>query len=331
MNFWQWNLDLLALIARMRNPVLDYLIGALTWLGSEYIVIGVLSFIFLCGNKKLGYRLCLVFFISCAVVQTLKLGCRIERPWELAKKYPTEGYSYLDVLGSKAEATGFSFPSGHTVSSTALFGVLAVETKKKRLRALCIGVILVVAFSRLYLGVHTLLDVAVAAAVAGAVILAVQLFEKRPEVVRKELWLLPVITAAVSLFAMVFGWISYRDLTGIPGKDGAAQALDCIKMASCGLGFAIGYPVEKRYIRFDSRAKSAWIKAVRFLFGVAGVMVLKEGIKYAGRAVFGKELLIFDVIRYMMMILFVVCIYPVLIGWYRKRNHFKNAGKRERA
>ena len=68
--------------------------------------------------------------------------------------------------------TGYSFPSGHTMAATVLFGTIAAyfvrRTSDTRLRALIIAVagllIVLVAFSRIYLGAHYLSDVLAAMA-----------------------------------------------------------------------------------------------------------------------------------------------------------------------
>lgn len=72
--------------------------------------------------------------------------------------------------------TSYSFPSGHAVGSTVLYGVLAAlvvrELRTRRERAIAIGVatlvIALICFSRVYLGVHYLSDV-VAGVLEGAV------------------------------------------------------------------------------------------------------------------------------------------------------------------
>jgi membrane-associated phospholipid phosphatase len=60
---------------------------------------------------------------------------------------------------------GHSFPSGHATSSFALFLALAVVSRNRALQAACFVIATVVAFSRIYLSQHFLIDVA-----AGSVI-----------------------------------------------------------------------------------------------------------------------------------------------------------------
>jgi membrane-associated phospholipid phosphatase len=74
--------------------------------------------------------------------------------------------------GLSAALHTFSFPSGHTMAATLLYGVLAayaiarLRSARARL-AVVLGAVLMVAlvgFSRIYLGVHYLSDVLAAAA-----------------------------------------------------------------------------------------------------------------------------------------------------------------------
>jgi len=68
--------------------------------------------------------------------------------------------------------TTYSFPSGHTASATAFYGVLAtflvsrtrIAVERVTIIAAAIAAVALVAFSRLYLGAHFLTDVVAAAA-----------------------------------------------------------------------------------------------------------------------------------------------------------------------
>jgi membrane-associated phospholipid phosphatase len=72
-----------------------------------------------------------------------------------------------DLVQAYAHDTGYSFPSGHAMISMAFYGTIAyllfVALRNWRLRALvCLGlaiVLVLIGFSRLYLGVHYLTDI----------------------------------------------------------------------------------------------------------------------------------------------------------------------------
>ena len=65
------------------------------------------------------------------------------------------------VESARAGATGYSFPSGHTQNAFSSFGCLGMWAKGGW-RALCFAIVVLIGFSRMYLGVHTPLDVGVA-------------------------------------------------------------------------------------------------------------------------------------------------------------------------
>ena len=64
------------------------------------------------------------------------------------------------------QATGYSFPSGHTQNAVATFGGIAPSTAAPDQVAACVAVLLLVSFSPAVPGVHTPLDVGVSFAVA---------------------------------------------------------------------------------------------------------------------------------------------------------------------
>lgn len=77
------------------------------------------------------------------------------------------------VYESMMTGAGYGFPSGHAVLSTAVYGGAALTLDlggRARQRWLAVGIILLVAMTRVVLGVHYLVDV-VAGAIVGAIFL----------------------------------------------------------------------------------------------------------------------------------------------------------------
>ena len=136
-------------------PFLDAVMQAFTCFGEELAFLLLALTIFWCVSKEEGYYLLFVGFFGTVLNQFLKLLCRIPRPW-------VRDPSFTIVESARSGAGGYSFPSGHTQNAVSTFGAAAVMTKRRWVRRTCIALVVLVPFSRMYLGVHTPLDVGVA-------------------------------------------------------------------------------------------------------------------------------------------------------------------------
>lgn len=314
--FWEWNLEVLSWLAEHRQEILDTVMAILTYLGSEYVMIGLISVIFLCLDKKLAYKIGLVFFGSGAAVQITKLACRIERPWTLVNtKYTQFGerYSYVDKLGAKEGATGYSFPSGHSQSAMATYGTLAVSTPKKKWgwKILLWALPLLVMFTRLYLGVHTPFDVVVGAFIGLVFVFCVSaIFDKLYSSKKYDI-VVSAVLGGVSIASIVFALVVKATVQNVE----TAMVSDCLKASACGVGFAIGYFVERRFIDFDPKCGSVGDKIVRVILGIGGVFAIKEGVKYLGKAISTSEgfTMAVDIVRYLLVVLFALCLVPFIV------------------
>lgn len=146
--FTQW-------LFRERNGDLSKLFYALTWLGSIYATVGLAlvgsAVLFRQHKQRDVFILWLLLAGVTLLVQVGKRHFIRPRP-ELVAWYPE---------------VGFSFPSGHSATAMTLYGLLAywwirrVRTAAARLfvGTGAVSLILIVGFSRIYLGVHFLSDV----------------------------------------------------------------------------------------------------------------------------------------------------------------------------
>jgi len=290
------SMELLRLIEVIRTPFFDTVVGLVTRLGEETIGIVLLCLIFWCISKKTAYIIGVVFFMSSLTVQGMKICFRIDRPWVLD---PT----FEPVAGSKEHATGYSFPSGHTQTATALYGALGAQVKQKYLKAILFTIPFLVAFSRMYLGVHTLFDVAVSLGVTFLLIFLTVKFFTNDTVSRKREILIPAVIVLYAIAVMITAVVMYNN-----GTIEERYIADCMKAAGAGLGFAVGMFVERTYIEFSVKTKNILIQAIKFILGIAGVLALQEGLKPILGATF-----IADLARYFIMLTWITLFYPLII------------------
>ena len=150
----------------IRTPALDKIMSVITLLGGELFFMVIAVTVFWCVSKREGYYLMIVGFFGTVINQFLKILCCVPRPW-------IKNPDFTIVESARAEATGYSFPSGHTQNAVATYGGIARYTRRGWLRVVLVVLTVLIAFSRMYLGVHTPLDVGVSVLIAAALVLRV--------------------------------------------------------------------------------------------------------------------------------------------------------------
>lgn len=124
------------------NFVLDNLALLVSNLGIIYFWIVISIVIYLFGNEKgkvVAKRMIVILLLTTILTQLIKYLIMRPRP-----------YTELSNLILLDLGTDYSFPSGHTSTSTAMAYLLSKEYK----RWIFMLIPVVVAFSRLYIGVH---------------------------------------------------------------------------------------------------------------------------------------------------------------------------------
>ncbi len=147
----QWDTSLmLSINPGLLNPILGILLSLITHVGSTLAMVALCVFLYWLGYRKEAALIFTTVVIGTIVLAPLKLIVMRPRP-----------YSTLSAVVPLDYESGPSFPSGHSERIFALAAVFPTTRSKKALFLYLLAV--VVAFSRIYVGVHYPLDVAVGA------------------------------------------------------------------------------------------------------------------------------------------------------------------------
>jgi membrane-associated phospholipid phosphatase len=143
----------LELIRSLRGDgSLDTIFLWITNLGSELGYIVILSIVYLLA-PRVGRQIGLWFGVTVALNTLFKFAFNLPRPYTLEAN--------LSTPAAIATAGGPGLPSGHAQNAAFVWGTLAAYIGRTWLWIVAIVVTLLVAFSRLSLGVHFLEDVIV--------------------------------------------------------------------------------------------------------------------------------------------------------------------------
>ena len=218
------SMGLLYALESIRTPLLDKILGAVTYLGDELCFMVFAVGVFWCISKRMGYYLMTVGFFGTILNQFLKILCAVPRPW-------VKDPGFTIVESARAGASGYSFPSGHTQNAVTLYGGTARYTKTPWLRWVCIAVMVLICFSRMYLGVHTPLDVGVAFLMALALLAALYPVFRSGEKTQKAMpYLLAAGIVLAGLFVLYVGGIRADFL---PGSEDESNLSHAVKKIHC--------------------------------------------------------------------------------------------------
>lgn len=278
-------IEIIVFIQSISNPFFDGFFQLVTMIGEDMFFILVVALVYWCINKDFGYKLCFAYLTSGVVNTVVK---------EIMKVPRLIGHPKIRSLRVET-ASGYSFPSGHTQQTVAFWMSLILEIRKRWLLVLGWVVIFMVGLSRLYLGVHTLLDVIGAILIGLAwIYISNGIFEWSRRAGK------PVLLA-VFVIPMLAGMYFIQTAT-------------YYKVAGTIIGFWLGYMIEFKYIRFNVKG-SIVRQTIKMIIGMAGLLVIKIFVK-----ALLPEALFSDFLRYGLMGLWMTVIAPLLFGYIFKDN-----------
>ena len=298
-------MDVLYFLEGIRNTVLDAFFSIITFCGDETVFMAVCMIIFWCVNKWQGYFLLLTGFTGTVINQTLKMTFKIPRPW-------VKDPNFTIVESAREAATGYSFPSGHTQSSVGLFGGVARTNENKAVRIICIIMCILVPVSRLYLGVHTPLDVGVSLVIALILIFAGYPLFKKAEHSPKLMYAILVF-----MTLMVTGAMLYFIFGNHEANENLHSAIkNSATLLGCILGLIVVYTVDSKAIKFETKAVW-WAQIIKALGGIALVLCVKEGLRTPFELIFVNEFLARGA-RYFIVVIAGGIIWPLTFPFFSK-------------
>lgn len=204
----------------------------------------VLAWIFWCVHKDLGTTILLNLSFAGNTNYILKNVFKVPRPWLRDPRI-------TPVSDALYDAAGYSMPSGHTTRAVSVYGVLATHLsprkwEKEYTAAQVSGtflwvLVVLVMFSRLYLGVHTPLDVLVG---FGLSLLWMVVISLAKVFVMDEI----ILGAALLLAGASMGWFGVNASAGMT------------------IGLMLGWYLEGRFLHFSVDG-TTMEKGLRFCVG----------------------------------------------------------------
>jgi len=232
-------------IQQFSSPLLDIFFKAVTFMGNAEYYILIIPLLFWLYDKKFALRFGVFFICNAWLNSFIKDIFQVTRP-------PIELH--------KIQQGGYSFPSGHAQGSTGFWGYLAVQVKRPWAYIVAAILCSLVAFSRVYLGVHFPLDI-LAGILIAIVWIVIYDFITRKVKLKLNLW--QWFLASLALCALL--------LLLHPGGDSPLLA-----------GFLLsslwGYRLETDLVNFNVKGYW-WQNVIKALLGTAVLFGLHSGLK----------------------------------------------------
>lgn len=276
-------------------PTLNTIMEILTFLGKIEFYMLFITFLYWIVDASLGFRVFIVLLSTDIVGMAFKHLLHQPRPYWIG-----------DVQHVGGEETSYGIPSTHASDSLAVWGYLAYQVGKRWLWITSIVIILLISFSRLYLGVHFPHDVVGGWLVGLFVLFSFIKYEKRA-----SNWLQAQSQAyqigigfVVSISFIIIGLIVRLIISGTPDPVSwahyateARSLTSYFTLAGAFFGAVSGYVLMKSKAQFQ--IDGSWVQKLgRYLIGIVGVLIAMYGLDIIFGFITSDESILGYLLRY---------------------------------
>ena len=280
-----YQIEFLRLLESLRTDFLIRLFECITMLAEETLMIFAVVTLWFAVDKRIAQKLFFVTAFSLGVNGIIKNFVKMPRPFAGGKVSCVREYT----------ATGYSFPSGHTQNFATWSTLIALKIKKLSVWILTAVLIILVAFSRMFLGAHYPMDV-IAGALLGVLfaIIGNSVYDKAEDKNRLFLWSVVIFTPFIIWFI-----VSPNPLYG-----------DFLKVYGMMAGTCLGIKFEEKYAPLTYNVP-IFKKVIRVVLGIMIALVFKAGLKTLFATDIVRLGLICDALRYFILLFIMVGLCPL--------------------
>ncbi|MCQ2966703.1 MAG: phosphatase PAP2 family protein [Alphaproteobacteria bacterium] len=254
------------------NGIFDKFFLHFSDLSVGYMAIVLPALIYWGISKKAALLMFLSSTINFMVCGFVKAMCAVHRPW-------MRSTDIHPVAGAIEHAGGYSFPSGHSTGAVSIYGVLSLFGKTW-FRISMILIVLLIMFSRMYLGVHTPQDVLVGALISvGGVYVSLKILDYLYKNPQRDILIACIILLCQTLL-IYLTYLRANSLAGDVVIDSYKNFQKYIIYSSYQYGFLLAWLLERRFVNFSTEG-SVKQRILRILIGFVGLaLVLFIGANY---------------------------------------------------
>ncbi|MCD6289355.1 MAG: phosphatase PAP2 family protein [Anaerolineae bacterium] len=253
-------------VQRWSNPFWDHLFLTATYLGVDKFLVLLVALAYWCIDRRVGINLAYLVLTCDYLNGFLKNIFREPRP----------AAAGLRVLRPE---TSPGFPSAHAQEAVAVWGYLATQAGRPIAWAIAVVIISLIAFSRIYLGVHFPHDI-IGGLLIGAIFL-VAYQRVAPSLSQRWQRLSMRDQILLAIGAPLFLWLIHpaEQIIRPEGTVSIYPSISAARDMGFLAGAVLGMIVERRHVRFQVWGPW-WKRLLRFLLGAAIVVIFWQGPKW---------------------------------------------------